>query len=169
MTEQNVPANTPPAGLLEIGYIRRPHGVKGDTYVDLLTDREDRLAVGSRLWANGAWRTVTMSKRLPQRWLVHFEGFDDRTAVEALTNAPLLAAPVAAADDDALWVHQLMGSRVVEAGGTERGTCVGVLANPAHDILELESGALVPVIFVTEFKDGVITIDPPDGLFDLQD
>ena len=62
-----------------------------------------------------------------------------------------------------------MGSRVVEAGGTERGTCVGVLANPAHDILELDSGALVPVIFVTEFKDGVITIDPPDGLFDLQD
>src|SRR3954451_5983955 len=101
-----------PQGLLEVGVIRRPHGVKGDTSVELLTDREDRLAVGSRLWANGAWRTVTMSKRLPQRWLVHFEGFDDRTAVEALTNAPLLAPPVE--DADALWVHDLMGSRVVE-------------------------------------------------------
>ena len=165
MTEQNVPANTPPADLLEIGYIRRPHGVKGDTYVDLLTDREDRLAVGSRLWARGQWRTVTSSKRLPQRWLVHFEGFDDRTAVETLTNAPLHAEPVD--DPDALWVHDLLGSQVVEVDGTERGECVGVLANPAHDILELASGALVPVIFVVSCIDGVTTIDPPDGLFDL--
>ena len=67
--------------MLEVGVIRRPHGIKGDTYVDLMTDREDRLAVGSRLWATGAWRTVVSSKRLPQRWLVHFEGFDDRTAI----------------------------------------------------------------------------------------
>lgn len=157
-----------PEGLLEVGYIRRPHGVKGDTYVDLMTDREERLAVGSRLWAKGQWRTVTMSRHLPQRWLVHFEGFDDRTAIEALTNSALLAPPVKG-DDDALWVHQLMGSRVVEAGGTLRGVCTGVLANPAHDILELDSGALVPIIFVSKFADGVITIDPPDGLFDLDD
>lgn len=156
---------TDPEGLLEVGFIRRPHGVKGDTYVDLLTDREDRLAVGSRLWAKGAWRTITASKRLPQRWLVHLEGFDDRTAIEALTNAPLLAPPVE--DPDALWVHDLLGSHVVEVNGTDRGICVGVLANPAHDILELDSGALVPVIFVQSLADGVITIDPPDGLFDL--
>ena len=154
-----------PDGLLEVGVVRRPHGVRGDTAVELLTDREDRLAVGSRLWANGAWRTVTMSKRLPQRWLVHFEGLDDRTAIEALTNAPLLAPPVE--DADALWVHDLLGSRVVEADGTERGTCIGVLANPAHDILELDTGALVPVIFITGLVDGVITIEPPAGLFDV--
>ena len=154
-----------PAGLLEVGVIRRPHGVKGDTYVELMTDREDRLAVGSRLWAKGAWRTVASAKHLPQRWLVHFEGFDDRTAIERLTNAPLMAEPVA--DPDALWVHDLIGARVVEVGGVDRGTCIGVLANPAHDILELESGALVPVTFVVNNTDGVITIDPPDGLFDL--
>ena len=154
-----------PEGLLEVGVVRRPHGVRGDTAVELLTDREDRLAVGSRLWAKGAWRTVTMSKRLPQRWLVHFEGFDDRTAIEALTNAPLLAPPVE--DADALWVHDLLGSRVAEADGTERGTCIGVLANPAHDILELDTGALVPVIFITGLVDGVITIEPPAGLFDV--
>ncbi len=130
-----------------------------------MTDREDRLAVGSRLWAKGAWREVTFSKRLPQRWLVHFNGFDDRTAVEALTNAALHAHPID--DPDALWIHEMMGSRVVEVSGTERGRCVGVLANPAHDILELDTGALVPVIFVVSCIDGVTTIDPPDGLFDL--
>ena len=167
MTERSVvpvPA-PPPAGLLEVGVIRRPHGVIGDTYVDLSTDRVDRLAVGSKLWARGAWRTITASKKLPQRWLVHFDGFDDRTAIEALTNATLHAEAVD--DPDALWVHDLIGSRVLEANGTDWGECVGVLANPAHDILELASGALVPVVFVVSCLDGVTTIDPPDGLFDL--
>lgn len=154
-----------PSGLLEIGVVRRPHGVKGDTYVDLMTDRDERLAVGSQLWAAGEWRTITSSKRLAQRWLVHFEGFDERTAVEALTNAPLFAEPVD--DPDALWVHDLLRSKVVEVDGTERGEVVGVLANPAHDLLELQSGALVPVIFVVSCRDGITTIDPPDGLFDL--
>ncbi|MCU1396745.1 MAG: rimM [Ilumatobacteraceae bacterium] len=163
MTEPSPPGS--PEGMLEVGVVRRPHGVKGDTYVDLVTDREDRLAVGSRLWCKGAWRTITFSKRLPQRWLVHFQGFDDRTAVEALTNQPLMAPPVD--DADALWVHDLVGAAVVEAAGVERGHCVGVLANPAHDLLELDSGALVPVVFIVGVADGVITIDPPDGLFDL--
>jgi len=156
---------TTPAGLLEVGVIRRPHGVKGDIYIELLTDREDRLAVGSRMWAAGEWRTITASKRLPQRWLVHFEGFDDRTAVEVLTNEPIFAEPVD--DPDALWVHELVGSRVVEIDGTDRGTCVAVLANPANDLIEVDSGALVPVNFVVSCVDGVTTIDPPDGLFEL--
>jgi 16S rRNA processing protein RimM len=166
MTEpRQLGAGNVPAGLLEVGVIRRPHGVKGDTYVDLVTDREDRLAVGSRLWARGDWRTLTASKRLPQRWLVHFQGFDDRTAIETLTNAPLYAEPLI--DHDALWVHELLHSRVVEVDGTHRGTCVAVVANPAHDLLELDSGALVPIIFVVSCVDAVTTIDPPPGLFDL--
>ncbi len=168
MTDQRrTAAGNIPAGLLEVGAIRRPHGVKGDTYIDLLTDREDRLAVGSRVWAKGAWRTISYSQRLPQRWLVHLEGFDDRTAIESLTNAPIFAEPVD--DPDALWVHELLGTQVVEVSGVIRGTCVGVLANPAHDLLELDSQALVPVIFVVSCSDGVTTIDCPDGLFDLND
>ena len=50
---------------------------------------------------------------------------------------------------------------------------MSVVANPASDLLELESGALVPVAFVTsvDVSGGVplVTIDPPDGLFDLND
>jgi 16S rRNA processing protein RimM len=42
-----------------------------------------------------------------------------------------------------------------------------VEANPAHDLLVLDDGALVPMVFVVEQRDGVVVIDPPDGLFDL--
>jgi 16S rRNA processing protein RimM len=45
---------------------------------------------------------------------------------------------------------------------------VSVQANPAHDLLVLDSGALVPVVFVVgEPADGRLRIDPPQGLFDL--
>jgi 16S rRNA processing protein RimM len=50
--------------------------------------------------------------------------------------------------------------------------CIAVLKNPANDLLELESGALVPVLFVEsvvpdDIGGFVVTIDPPDGLFEV--
>jgi len=153
-----------PEGLLEVGRISRPHGLGGDVYVDLTTDRTERLDPGSRLWCRGQWLTVTDAARQPQRWLVRFVGITDRTAAERFTNTRLYAEPID--DPDALWVHHLVGAAVVEIGGTERGRCVAVVDNPAADLLELESGALVPVTFVVGFDGGVVTIDPPEGLFE---
>jgi len=70
-----------------------------------------------------------------------------------------------------VWVHQVIGARVVDADGGDRGRCVGVIANPADDLLELESGALVPGRFVTSVvaaDDGfVVTVAPPAGLFEV--
>jgi 16S rRNA processing protein RimM len=158
----------PPQDLLEVGIIRRAHGVRGDTYVELLTDREDRLAVGSRLWARDRWLTIESARRQrEQRFIVHFAGIDDRAETERWTNTPLAAEPVD--DPDALWVHELVGSEVVGRDGTRHGTCVAVVANPAHDLLELAGGALVPVVFVVGHEPGLITIDPPEGLFDLDE
>jgi 16S rRNA processing protein RimM len=153
-----------PEGLLEVGRISRPHGLGGDVYVDLSTDRTERLEPGSRLWCRGEWLTVTQAARHPQRWLVRFDGIGDRTAAERFTNSRLYAEPID--DPDALWVHHLVGAAVVELDGTDRGRCTAVIDNPAADLLELESGALVPMTFVVAFDGGVVTIDPPEGLFD---
>lgn len=149
--------------LLVVGRVGKAHGLRGEVYVDLVTDRTERLAPGSVLHAGGRLLTVLASKPQQTRWLVQFEGVNDRAAAEALTNTELEAEPIA--DPEAVWVHELIGSRVVERGGTDRGRCVGVLANPAHDILELESGALVPTVFIVSCADGITTIDPPEGLF----
>ena len=64
----------PSDGLLEVGRIGRAHGVRGDVFVHLTTDRLERLAVGSRLEAGGRWLTVTASSRSNDRWRVHFDG-----------------------------------------------------------------------------------------------
>lgn len=158
-----------PEGLLEVGKFGRAHGVRGDLFVDLTTDRVERAAVGARLWARGEWYVIEQSNRANQRFRVHVAGIDDRTAAESLTGAVLYAEPID--DPDTLWIHQLIGADVVEADGTSRGRCVAVVENPASDLIELDSGALVPVAFVTGVASDadpvVVTIDPPDGLFEL--
>ena len=154
-----------PDALLEVGRIGRPHGVRGAVHVALTTDRAERVEAGSRLFDGKAWLVVESSRPQPaNRWVVQFEGVDDRNAAERLTGRTLSAEPI---DDGQLQVHELIGSRVVDAGGVERGVCVSVLDNPAHDILELDTGHLVPVTFVTSVADGVVTVDVPDGLWDL--
>jgi 16S rRNA processing protein RimM len=158
-----------PEGLLEVGRIGRPHGVRGDVFIDLTTDRIERAAVGSRLWAGGRWLTVARSHRSNQRWRVHLDGVDDRSAAEALTGLVLHAEPID--DPDALWIHRLIGATVVDVDGVARGRCVAVVDNPAADLLELDSGALVPANFVTAAEEGddglIVIVDPPEGLFEL--
>jgi 16S rRNA processing protein RimM len=156
-----------PDGLLEIGQIRRAHGVRGDVLVELASDRPERVAAGARWFARDRWLTVVSARPHQQRWLVSLAELDDRTAAQHFTNAPVYAEPLD--DPDAMFVHELIGADVVEASGRRRGRCVAVVANPAADLLELESGALVPVVFVTESRPRTIVIDPPIGLFDDED
>lgn len=161
-----MPTPLPPEGLLEVGRIGKPHGVRGDLFLTLTSDVEERHTPGAVFTvADGqGFRelTVTTSRLQNGRWVVHFEGIDDRNDAEKLTNKFLYAAPLE--DDDALWVHELIGSRVVDVDGTEWGTCSGVLHNPAHDLLEIDGLLLVPMPFVKSHVDGVTTIDPPKGL-----
>lgn len=169
----SVTAEKTPEGLLEVGRFGRPHGVKGQIYIKLSTDRSERVQIGARLWA-GEWFEVSartsMANTGADRWVVGIVGIDDRNDVERLVNKVVWAEPID--DPDAVWVHQIIGARVVGTDGVDRGTCIAVLKNPANDLLELESGALVPVIFVESVvpndADGfVITIDPPEGLFEV--
>ena len=161
-----MPTPPPPEGLLEVGRIGKPHGVRGDVFLTLTSDVDERHEPGAVFTVVEAQQyrelTVTTSRMQNGRWVVHFEGIDDRNDAEKLTNKFLYAAPVE--DDDALWVHELIGSRVVDAEGTEWGECTGVLHNPAHDLLEIDGHLLVPMPFVKSHVDGVTTIDPPEGL-----
>ena len=134
--------------------------------VTLVTDRLERLQPGSVLHGPDGTLEVLAAKPFKHRWIVDFAGVTSREAAEALHGAVLSAEPVD--DPDALWVHDLIGRRVVDVTGRVRGTVVAVQANPASDLLVLDSDALVPVRFVVEAPPaGDVVVDPPEGLFDL--
>ena len=133
----------------------------------LTTERTERVAPGTVLHTDRGDLTVVRSSPHQDRWIVHFDGIDVREVADGWRGVVLRAEAVDDDADDAMWVHELVGSPVVLLDGTVVGTVQEVEANPAADLLVLDSGALVPVVFITDRADGRLTIDPPDGLFDL--
>jgi 16S rRNA processing protein RimM len=106
--------------------------------------------------------TITASRPHQNRHIVRFAGVDTREAADALHGVVLSAEPLD--DPDALWVHELIGSTVVDQHGTEHGVVTAVELNPASDLLVLEGGGLVPLTFVVTHDGRRITVDAPDGL-----
>ena len=163
-----------PPHLLEVGRFGRPHGVRGRVHVNLSTDRPERVAVGARLWCEGwpgGWVEIVESFEASGRPVVGLAGVDDRNTIERLVNRTIWAEPLV--DPDAVWVHEVIGAEVIDQQGTARGRCVAVVANPADDLLELDSGALVPGRFVARVEHVVdrvvVHVDAPEGLFDLDE
>lgn len=143
----------------------RPHGLRGEVVVELVTNRPERTRPDVRFITDRGPLQVTAVRPFDGRWLMRFEGIDDRPAADRLRGV-VLRAP-ALEDADALWVHELVGATVVRAGdGAEVGRVRAVVANPASDLLELEDGTLVPVRFVVSAGDGRVEVDPPPGLLE---
>jgi 16S rRNA processing protein RimM len=148
--------------------VTKAHGLTGEVVVVLSSNRTERLAPGSVLVSDRGPLTVRSSRPHQDRWLVCFDECTDRNTADGLRGLVLRGEPLD--DPDELWVHELVGCRVVSADGEERGVVEAVQDNPAADLLVLDSGALVPVVFVVGPPDGgVVHVDVPDGLFELVD
>ena len=149
-----------------MGRLLKPHGLAGEMVVQLLSDRAERVAKGSVLYHEGGALTVRSSRPHQDRYLVRFDEVSSREQCDALRGRTLTAPPLD--DADGYWVHELVGATVVTADGVERGVVESVQANPANDLLVLDGGALVPVTFIVNGPaDGRVTVEVPDGLFEL--
>lgn len=154
---------------LSVGRIGRAHGLRGDVVVQLSSQRGERLAAGALFETDRGPLTVAVSAPLPSGgWKVRFVGIDDRTTAEHLRGLELRAEPIEL--DGVVWVHDLIDASVIDEDGTVRGVVVAVEANPAHDLLVVADAGrehLVPMAFVTSIETGVVRIESPAGLFEL--
>ena len=171
--------NDPP--LIEVGRVVKPHGVRGEVAVHLLTDRpEVRFAAGAAVLLDGEPVRIATGRPHQGRWLVRFEGTEDRTAAEGHRGAVLTAPPLAGDDEtDTFWVHELVGLRVLDEDGAVLGEVTDHVELPpaaGYDMLEVRrpSGAtlLLPAVDdLVEARDGeqglvLVVVDPPAGLLD---
>jgi len=171
-----------PPGRLVVGRVVRPHGIRGEVLVEVLSDAPERFAPGASMAAGdpddaAALRALTVAaSRLHQgRRLVRFGGLDDRTAVEPLRRALLSipgdqARPLAEGE---YWPHQLAGLAVVDGAGRRRGEVAAVQPGAAHDLLtvRLEDGGtvLVPVVaalITVDLRAGRVVVADLPGLLD---
>jgi 16S rRNA processing protein RimM len=153
----------PRQAVLEVGRIVKPHGIRGEVIVDLVSNRpEQRLAAGNVLYSDRGPLEVISARPHQGRWIVVFAGQPDRNAAEALRGAVLWGEPLE--EEGALWVHELIGAEVVDLTGRSYGPVEAVEANAASDLLVLAGEQLVPLTFVVEHGGGRVVIDPPAGL-----
>ncbi len=152
---------------LEIGRIGKAHGLRGEVVVDAISNRDERFLPGSVLYVAGEARPIATSRRHQNRWLVRFEGVDDRNAAEALRGIVVTGDPLESLPENEVWVHELVNATVSDRAGNDLGTVVAVEANPAHDILVTDEGVLIPIVFVVEQGDGRVVVDLPEGLLQL--
>ena len=152
-------------GLLEIGRVVRPHGLRGEVVVELVTNRPDRLTPETVIAGPRGPLRIKSSRPFQARHLVQFDGIDTREQAELLRDFILRAEPLES-EPEALWVHELVGSEVRDTAGTPLGTVKAVQDNPASDLLVLDNGGLIPCRFVASNGDGVVTVDIPEGLLD---
>ena len=152
--------------LLEVGRVGRAHGLRGEVHVVAVSNVDERFAPGSELVVGERLMVVLSARAAGSGWVVRFEGVDDRNAAEALRGKAVLGAPLEA-DDGELFVHDVIGADVRDRAGARLGRVEAVQANPAHDLLVLDSGALIPIVFVIDTRPGVVVVDVPDGLLDL--
>ena len=166
----------------EVGRVVKPHGLRGEVSVHVLTDRpEVRFAQGATLFLDGRPTTVASSRPHQGRWLVRFEGVADRSAAEGLRGQLVTASPLEGDDDtDTFWVHELVGLTVVTEESEDLGDVVAVVELPAaagYDLLEVAHPdghtwflpAADDLVEAVETEDGdvlLVVIDPPEGLWD---
>jgi 16S rRNA processing protein RimM len=167
---------------LVVGFIARPHGVRGEVVVDVSTDEpEARYAVGNVLATDppGAGPLTVESVRPHHgRLLVAFEGIEDREATEHLRGVKLCvdSTDIPESDDpDEFSDFQLIGLVAVGQDGQRLGEVVRVDHGPAADllVLRLPGGreALVPfvkaIVPEVDVAGGRLVLTPPGGLLEL--
>ena len=124
-----------------VGRVGRPHGIGGAFVVEHPSDDAARFAVGAELVGGRAPRCRARSKRSGGRWSSSSTGRVERGAALEVPRSSLPPP-----EPDSYYVFQLVGLDVVEEGGRALGTVDDVAPDAANDVLELDSGMLLPLV-----------------------
>lgn len=157
---------------LEIAVLGKPHGLRGEVTVRAISNLPARFAVGATWRVAGREVRVEQIRSQREGYVVALSGVTDRTAAEALRGQSVSAVRSEADQEAAVdLVADLIG-RSVQVDGAIIGTVRSVEANPAHDLLVLDSGVLIPMVFVEPLPAGapietVLIATVPEGLLEL--
>jgi 16S rRNA processing protein RimM len=169
-----------------VGRVRRAHGIRGELVVEPLTDAPDAIfAAGRRVFAgtrDGALAQdalelhVKRSTPFKGGLIVAFDGIDDRDTAESWRDRYLLVpdSEVTPPSESEIFIHDLVGMRVVRVSGEDIGEVTEVYELPQGPVLEVARNNAKPVLLpfndqtVTDVDSTmrVIRVDPIDGLLD---
>jgi len=175
---------TAEAGYLAVARFAKPHGLKGEAVLFVLTAQAEEILVPGQVLTplDGAGRpggvplTVERARPYHRRWLVKFEGIDERTPLESWPQVTLGVPHRGEPADDGtgpLRDHEVPGASVL-VNGRVIGTARQVLDVPGGPLLVVDGDGreyLIPyrppILVETVRARREIVVDPPAGLLEL--
>lgn len=167
---------------LQVARIGKPHGIRGEVTVQVLTDAPgDRFVPGTEFVVEPASAGPLVVESA--RWnkdilLLAFEGIETRNQAETLRGAKLfIETEELDEDDDEGWYeHELVGLEA-RVGSQVVGKIAALHTMPVQDLLVVETpdGKEILVPFVEQIvpevnvADGFVLLTPPEGLFEVND
>jgi 16S rRNA processing protein RimM len=123
-----------------------------------------------------SFRCVLEVRQQGRIWALRLEGIEDRNAAKELVGCEVLARreDLGEAGEGQHWWDDLEGLPVWSKGGELLGNVVGFYATGGTDVLVVmgdQGEKLIPLApyVVIDSKAGRITVDPPEGLLDIED
>jgi 16S rRNA processing protein RimM len=144
---------------IAVGRVGKPHGINGSFFVEHGSEAPERFSVGTHLYVDGEPAKVVESKRAGGRPVIRLDSAPKRGASLEIDKAAL---PEAGPDE--YYVFQLVGLDVSRVGGVRLGRVTHVETGVANDILELDSGLLLPLVGACvreiDLNAGTIVVEP---------
>jgi 16S rRNA processing protein RimM len=139
---------------LTVGYLRRPHGLRGEIVMDLHTDFPERLKRGRKLLVSEDHIELTVqSIRGHQNGvLIKFDDIDSRQDAGQYRNqwVYVKASDVPALPEGKIYQHELFGFQVVDENDHPLGELVEILETGANNVYVVKDEAgrelLLPAI-----------------------
>ena len=137
-----------------IGKFRKPHGIRGEIVMTVLTDFPDLVKTGEKIFVGEAYHPYLIKNI---RWhgadmLVSLEELPDRTAVEIFRNIMVYmkAGDIPELPEGGFYTHQLVGMEVITDQGQNLGRIKEIIVTGANDVYLVEpvegKDILIPAI-----------------------
>jgi 16S rRNA processing protein RimM len=127
--------------LVGVGRVGKPHGLDGSFFVEHGSEDEERFAVGAILHVDGEPAKVVASKRSRGRPVIRLDRQAERGSELAVPRGELPPP-----GEGEFYEFQLVGLEAEEEGGRALGRVAAVQPGVANDVLELDSGVLLPLV-----------------------
>ncbi|MGL3806196.1 ribosome maturation factor RimM [Paeniglutamicibacter sp. R2-26] len=164
---------------LQVARIGKPHGIRGEVTVQVLTDApEDRFVPGAVFEVeHPGLKQLTVEGA---RWnkdilLLAFEEVPDRNVAETVRGAKLFIEAADVEDEGEGWYEHELVDLEARVGEEVIGKVTALRTNTAQDLLVVESPAgdefYIPfvedIVPEVNLEGGYILLTPPAGLFDI--
>jgi 16S rRNA processing protein RimM len=158
------PASGEPVIYLEVGILRRSHGIRGDLLLDVTTSFPERLKPGTNIYLGDTKRPLKITRRRPHNdgLILGFEGVQNPEQAAKFCNqivfVPMKDRPPL--PEGEYYHHQILGMKVIDESDTDLGVITEIIETGSNDVYVVKSdGPLSREVLIPALKQVLLDVN----------